>query len=204
MKIGIAITGASGQIYAYRLLRLLEKHILTGWQISVVVSETAFKIMHLEGVPWKYIKYIEKERPQIVRHNIKDFTAPIASGSYGLDCLIVIPCTVGALGRIASGVCDDLITRAAHVQLKDRRKLIVVLRETPLNLIDIRNMETVTLAGGIIMPASPGLYLVQHRVGCIVRGDVTFEEVADKFVERVWDIARLPDIGQKRWGENNG
>jgi 4-hydroxy-3-polyprenylbenzoate decarboxylase len=196
MKVAIAITGASGQIYAYKFLRLFEEKIITGWYVSVTASETAFKVMHLEGVPWKYVEYIEKAKPQIVRYDYKNFEAPIASGSYGLDCLVVIPCTVGALGRIASGVCDDLITRAAHVQLKERRRLVLVVRETPLNLVDIKNMETITLAGGIIMPASPGLYLFKNS-------DITFEKVAERFVERVWDVAGLPDIGQKRWGENN-
>ena len=116
--------------------------------------------------------------------------APFASGSGKYDTMIIIPCSMGTLGRIASGISNDLITRAADVVLKERRKLICVIRDTPYNLIHIRNMETVTLAGGIICPATPSFYSQPQ----------TIEEVAATVVDRVLDLAGL-DIKTFRWGK---
>jgi 4-hydroxy-3-polyprenylbenzoate decarboxylase len=104
--------------------------------------------------------------------------------------MIIIPCSMGTLGRIAAGISNDLITRAADVILKEKRKLICVVRETPYNLIHIRNMETVTLAGGIICPATPSFY----------SNPTTLEEVADTVVDRVLDLAGY-DISTFRWGQ---
>jgi 4-hydroxy-3-polyprenylbenzoate decarboxylase len=119
-----------------------------------------------------------------------DFSAPFASGSARYDALIVIPCSMGTLGRVASGTSDDLVTRAADVMLKERRKLILVVRETPYHLIHIRNMETVTLAGGIICPATPSFY----------SQPTTIEAAAKTVVDRVLDLAGL-DISTFRWGQ---
>ena len=118
-----------------------------------------------------------------------DFTAPFASGSGKYDTMIVIPCSMGTLGRIAGGISNDLLTRAADVILKERRKLICVVRETPYNLVHIRNMETVTLAGGIICPATPSFYSLPRTV----------EELAMTVVDRVLDLAGF-DISTYRWG----
>src|SRR6201999_2579569 len=112
-----------------------------------------------------------------------------ASGSGKYDTMIVIPCSMGTLGRIATDISSDLITRAADVVLKERRRLICVIRETPYNLVQIRNMETVTLAGGIICPATPSFY----------SRPATIEEVAGTVVDRVLDLAGL-DISTYRWG----
>jgi len=123
-------------------------------------------------------------------YNTTDFLAPFASGSGQYDTMIIIPCSMGTLGRIASGVSNDLITRAADVILKEKRKLICVVRETPYNLIHIRNMETVTLAGGIICPATPSFY----------SKPLTIEAVASTVVDRVLDLAGI-EINTYRWGK---
>ena len=122
-------------------------------------------------------------------HSNKDFTASFASGSGKYDTMIIIPCSMGTLGRIASGISNDLITRAADVILKERRKLICVARETPYNLVHIRNMETITLAGGIICPATPSFYSLPQNI----------EELAATVTDRVLDLAGLP-VKTYRWG----
>ena len=122
----------------------------------------------------------------------QDFTAPFASGSANYSTLIVCPCSMGTMGRIASGVSDDLITRTADVMLKERRRLILVARETPYNLIHINNMKIITEAGGIICPATPSFYSKPE----------TFEELAATVVDRVLILSGLK-IDSFRWGENN-
>src|SRR5690606_1514311 len=121
-----------------------------------------------------------------------DFSAPFASGSAQYDTMIIAPCSMGTLGRIATGISNDLITRAADVILKERRKLICVVRDTPYNLIHIRNMETVTLAGGIICAATPSFYSRPQ----------TIEAVAATVVDRVLDLSGFT-IASFRWGTNN-
>lgn len=119
-----------------------------------------------------------------------DFNAAFASGSGKYDTMIIIPCSMGTLGRIAAGISNDLITRAADVVLKERRRLICVVRDTPYNLVHIRNMETVTLAGGIICPATPSFYSKPQ----------TIEQLAGTVVDRVLDLAGF-DISTFRWGK---
>ena len=183
-KIAVAITGASGSIYAKVLLdKLLQ--IKEQWTaLDVVMSTNAREVWKTELGNEDYsnypVRYFDKH----------DFMAPFASGSARYNIMIVIPCSMGTLGRIASGVSDDLVTRAADVILKERRKLILVVRDTPYNLVHIRNMETVTLAGGIICPATPSFY----------SKPATFEEVAATVVDRVLDLAGL-DISTYRWKE---
>jgi 4-hydroxy-3-polyprenylbenzoate decarboxylase len=152
MKIAVAITGASGSIYAQLLLQKL-LHLKDQLQeVSVVMSSNAKFVWQTELGNEQYkdfpFRYFEK----------MDFLAPFASGSAKYDALIIIPCSMGTLGRIAGGISNDLVTRGADVMLKERKKLILVLRDTPYNLVHIRNMETVTLAGGIICPATPSFY----------------------------------------------
>jgi 4-hydroxy-3-polyprenylbenzoate decarboxylase len=119
-----------------------------------------------------------------------NFDAPFASGSAKFDTMIIIPCSMGSLGRIAAGVSSDLVSRAADVILKERRKLICVVRDTPYNLVHIRNMETITLAGGIICPASPSFY----------SNPSTIEAVVSTVVDRVIDLAGF-DLESFRWGK---
>ena len=151
-KIVVAVTGASGAIYAHLLLEELQnlQHLLN--EVAVIFSDNASEIWeHENGKPFEPVLPF-----RIYQKN--DFNAPFASGSCSFDTLIICPCSMGILGRIAAGISDDLITRSADVMLKERRRLILVPRETPLNLIHIENMRTVTLAGGIICPAIPSFY----------------------------------------------
>lgn len=153
MKVVVGITGASGAIYADLMLERLAELGEQVERVDVVMSEPSRSV-------WKY------ELPDYPVERHKDFKfwepgnfwAPMASGSSSYDAMIVVPCSMGTLGRIASGQANDLISRTADVMLKERRKLILVTRETPLNLIHIRNMETITLAGGIICPGNPSYY----------------------------------------------
>ncbi len=183
-NITIAVTGASGSIYAYRLIRKLKTLNNQVDCLSLVFSENA------KGI-WKE----ELDKPIPVEQDLKvydnkDFYASIASGSCKTDTMIIIPASMGILGRIANGVSDDLISRAADVMLKERRKLIIVPRETPYNLIHIRNMETLTLAGAIICPATPSFYQKPQNINAL----------ADTVIDRVIDLLGL-DQNTFRWGE---
>lgn len=182
-KIVIAITGASGSIYAKILLDKLLA--MTGqWsELSVILTENAKAVWKTELNNTDYLNYPLKYYTQ------QDFMAPFASGSGQYNTMIIAPCSMGTLGRIASGISNDLISRAADVVLKERRKLICVVRDTPYNLVHIRNMETITLAGGIIAPATPSFYSRPN----------TIEELAATVVDRVLDLAGL-DIKTFRWG----
>src|SRR5215210_7369905 len=174
-KIAVAITGASGSVYARLLLEKLVgiKDQLT--ELSIVMTDNAKLVWQTELGNDNYAGY-----PARYFHT-KDFMAPFASGSAGYDGLIVCPCSMGTLGRIAAGISNDLITRAADVMLKERRKLILLTRDTPLNYIHIKNMETVTLAGGIICPASPSFYSKPKN----------FEELAKTVTNRALSLAGL-------------
>jgi 4-hydroxy-3-polyprenylbenzoate decarboxylase len=185
-KIVVAITGASGAIYARLLLDKLQQLTTQVAEVAVIMSDNAKQVWKLELDNEDYSKYAYKF------YGKHDFMAPFASGSAKFDTMIVIPCSMGTLGRIASGVSDDLISRAADVILKERRKLILVARDTPFNLIHIRNMQTVTEAGGIICPAVPSFYSKPQTV----------EEVALTVVNRVIDLAGLENKTY-RWGESD-
>ena len=151
-KLVVAITGASGSVYARQLLQKLH-HIQNQWEeLAVVMTDNAREVWKTELHDSSYSEY----DPYLFSN--KDFGASFASGSGNFGTMIIIPCSIGTLGRIASGTSADLITRAADVILKERRKLILVTRDTPLSLIHINNMKTITEAGGIILPASPSFY----------------------------------------------
>ncbi|SEM21038.1 4-hydroxy-3-polyprenylbenzoate decarboxylase [bacterium A37T11] len=181
-KVVVAVTGASGSIYAKVLLdKLASQTKLTN--VGVVMSDNAKDV-------WKYeLKNELYHQYPFQFYDKQDFFAPFASGSAGYDAMIICPCSAGTLGRIANGVSTDLTTRAADVMLKERKKLILVLRETPYNLIHIRNMEKITEAGGIICPASPSFY--SHPIN--------FEELAGTVINRVLDLAGL-EAGGFKWG----
>ncbi len=151
-KIVVAVTGASGAVYAQLLLTKLEKLSLQIDTCSLVFSDCGKQVWAYELGNDNYLK-----SPFSLYKN-DDLFAPFASGSSGYDAMIICPCTMGTLGRIASGTAGDLIARAADVMLKERKKLILVTREMPLSLIHINNMKSVTEAGGIICPASPAFY----------------------------------------------
>jgi 4-hydroxy-3-polyprenylbenzoate decarboxylase len=183
-KLVVAITGASGSIYAKLLMDKLLT-ITNQWQeVGVILTENAKEVWKTELANEEFNSYPFKF------YSTKDFSAPFASGSGQYNIMIIIPCSMGTLGRVANGISDDLITRAADVILKERRKLVCVVRDTPYNLVHIRNMETVTLAGGIICPATPSFYSKPK----------TIEQVASTVVDRVMDVAGLR-IQSFRWGD---
>ena len=182
-KIAVAITGASGSIYAKLLLQKLSQLKEQVQELSIVMTDNAKLVWQTELGDDTYYNF------QARYFTTKDFTAPFASGSARYDAMIISPCSMGTLGRIASGISNDLITRGADVILKERKKLICVIRDTPYNLVHIRNMETVTLAGGIICPASPSFYSNPKSI----------EAAAATVVDRVLDLAGL-DITSFRWG----
>lgn len=185
-KVVVAVTGASGSIYVRILLEKLFS-IKNQWDdLAIVMTENAKQVWKTE-LGNDHFKDIS-----LKNYSTTDFTAPFASGSGRFNTMIIIPCSMGTLGRIASGVSNDLITRAADVVLKERRKLICVVRDTPYNLVHIRNMETITLAGGIICPATPSFYSLPK----------TIDELAATVVDRVLDLAGF-DIKTFRWGFTN-
>ena len=182
MKILVAITGASGALYAQRLLDNLDPR---AHEIHVVQSNYAQQV-------------IAGELPGGLRlpagartHNVKSMNAPFASGSNPPDAMVVIPCTMGSLGRIAHGYSEDALLRAADVVLKEHKKLILVPRETPLSLVHVKNMELLLQAGAVILPANPGFYSQPKTV----------QEVVDTVVARVLDHLGLPQKLVARWAE---
>jgi 4-hydroxy-3-polyprenylbenzoate decarboxylase len=182
-KILIVISGASGAIYPKLLIDKLLV-IKDQWEeLSLVMSTNAKEIWKSELGNDDYkklpVRFFEKN----------DFNAPFASGSAKYNIMIVSPCSMGTLARIATGISNDLVTRAADVILKERRRLVLMLRETPYSLIHIKNMEAITLAGGIICPATPSFY----------SNPKTIEEAATTVVDRLIDLAGL-DISAYRWG----
>ena len=183
-KVVVAITGASGSVYAKLLLEKFSS-IKDQWnELAIVMTENAKQVWETE------LKNDDYKKIPVKNYSTIDFTAPFASGSGKFNTMIIIPCSMGTLGRIASGISNDLITRAADVILKERRKLICVVRDTPYSLIHIRNIETVTLAGGIICPATPSFYSLPK----------TIDELAATVVDRVLDLAGF-DIKTFRWGK---
>lgn len=181
MKIVIAGTGASGAIYLQRLLQKLdasahEVHLVLSGFAKQVIRDEIGELVIPAGVQ---------------QHGDKSMNAPFASGSARFDAMVICPCSMGTVGRIASGVSDSAITRAADVFLKERRKLILVPRETPWNLIHARNICTLLEAGALVMPASPGFY----------SRPTTVEQVADTIVDRILDQLGLPVPGTFRWAE---
>jgi len=164
-KIVVAITGASGAIYAKCLLDSLSQFQDQIESVGVVMSDNAKIVWETELGNQNYTHY------PFNFYQKNDFNAPFASGSAQYNTMIIVPCSMGTLGRIATGISDDLLTRAADVILKERRKLILVARETPYNLIHIKNMETVTLAGGIICPATPSFYSKPQSIEELASGE---------------------------------
>ena len=183
-KVVVAITGASGSIYAKLLLQKLVKMQDQVEAVGVVMSDNAKEVWKFELGDESYDDLPFK------MYGKGDFYAPFASGSAKYGTMIVCPCSMGTLARIASGISNDLTTRAADVILKERRKLILVTRDTPLSLIHINNMKTITEAGGIICPASPSFYSKPQ----------TFEQLASTVVDRVLDLCGF-EQDTFRWSE---
>lgn len=183
-KIVVAVTGASGAIYARLLLNAFSKLADQIAEVAIVMSDNAKAVWKLELGDEGYKDYPYK------MYSKYNFMAPFASGSAKFDTMVIVPCSMGTIGRIAGGISDDLISRAADVVLKERRKLILVARDTPFNLIHIRNMQTITEAGGIICPAIPSFYSKPQ----------TIEDLAMTVVNRVIDLIGLENESY-RWEE---
>jgi 4-hydroxy-3-polyprenylbenzoate decarboxylase len=183
-KIIVAVTGASGAIYAKVLLNKLVQLKEQIKEVGILMSDNAKFVWQTE------LGNKEYEKLPFSFYEKNDFTAPFASGSANFNVMIVCPCSMGTMGRIASGISDDLTTRAADVILKERRKLILVARETPYNLIHIKNMTSITEAGGIICPASPSFYSLPQN----------FEELAATVIDRVLTLSGLQNNAFS-WGD---
>lgn len=184
MKIAVAVTGASGSIYAEQLLNKLAALSGQVSEVSIVWSDNAKTVWEEELGNKNYDRFPFKVWAK------NDYYAPFASGSSDYKALIICPCSMGTLGRIAGGISDNLITRAADVMLKERRTLICAIREMPYSLIHINNMKTVTEAGGIICPASPSYY---HK-------PQSLQEAAQTVVDRIINLTGL-NAGGFRWGQ---
>jgi 4-hydroxy-3-polyprenylbenzoate decarboxylase len=183
-KIIVAITGASGSIYAKVLLDKLVALQDQIDSVGIVMSDNAKDVWKFELGDTSY------DNLPFKIYNKNDFFAPFASGSAKYDSMVVCPCSMGTMARIATGISNDLTTRAADVILKERRKLILVTRDTPLSLIHIDNMRTITLAGGIILPAAPSFYSKPQ----------SFEDLAATVVDRIIDQIGLTQ-DTYRWSE---
>ena len=192
-RIVVAVSGASGAIYAVQFLRQAT-HCFD--EIYLILSENAAAVYHQETGNTLVRPYSAEQYPggsmgpgRIIFTGTKDYFTPPASGSFRHMGMVIIPCSMGTIGRIAGGVSNDLTTRAADVCLKERRKLILVARETPLNLIHLRNMVTVTEAGAIVLPAVPSFYTRPETV----------EEVIDTVVARVLQNLGVAQTLQPQW-----
>ncbi|HEY5090121.1 MAG TPA: UbiX family flavin prenyltransferase [Polyangia bacterium] len=182
MKLVVAVGGASGSVYAKRLLDALVP-IAATVDIGLVFTRSGEEV-------WKH-EIGDIPAYPFKRYGLRDFRAPFASGSAGWDAMVVIPCSTGGLARIAHGISDDLVGRAADVMLKERRRLVLVVRETPLSTIHLENMLAVTRAGAVVLPAAPSFYSKPTSI----------EAVLDTVVGRVLDQLGLPNRLMPRWGE---
>ncbi len=183
MRIVVAITGASGALYGQRLLDQLscddhEVHLLLSNYAHQVIGEELPDGLQVDN--------------RIQKHSLKSMNAPFASGSNPFDAMVVCPCTMGTLGRIAHGFSNDLLLRAADVMLKEKKTLVLVPRETPLNLVHIKNLELLCLAGATLIPANPSFY----------SGPKTIVELVDTVVARVLDHLNVPHKLAPRWRED--
>ncbi|MEM9414143.1 MAG: UbiX family flavin prenyltransferase [Planctomycetota bacterium] len=199
-RLVIAITGASGACYARRLIELV---VAQGIETHLVISPLGQRLLHdelgLDGMGGTHgnlsaLAGLPEGSPtpdNLKLHAFRDVGASIASGSFQHDGMVIIPCSSNSLGCIANGMAQNLVHRAAHVTLKERRKLVLVHRETPLSLIDIRNMQAVTEAGAIVCPAQPGFYMMPQ----------TIDDLVDFLVARVLDLLDVEHRLDVRWGE---
>jgi 4-hydroxy-3-polyprenylbenzoate decarboxylase len=182
LKFVIGVTGATGIIYAQRLLDSLDPQ---EHEVNLLVSNYAQVVIAQEWPGGLRLK------AGVRQHSIKSMNAPFASGSNAADAMVIVPCSMGTMGRVAHGFSEDVLLRTADVMLKEKKKLVIVPRETPLSLVHIRNMELLLLAGATILPANPGFY-TQPK---------TIEELADTVVARVLDHMGVQNSLSPRWQE---
>lgn len=196
--IAVAITGASGAQYP---LRLIEQLLAAGRTVQLMCSQAGQVVLNMETdlkVPGNtsemqkfFCEHFGVTDQQLQVFGRQQWTAPVASGSNPPEAVVVCPCTTGTLATIANGICDDLIDRAADVALKEKRKLILLVRETPFSSIHLQNMLTLSQAGAVIMPANPGFYFKP----------TTIDEIVDFMVSRILDHLNVPHKLGARWGE---
>jgi 4-hydroxy-3-polyprenylbenzoate decarboxylase len=181
----VGISGASGVQYGVRLLHVLKEK---GCTTHLIVTDSARKIIEIET------DYLLKEVEKLASYvyEPRDFNAPIASGSHLFDAMVVVPCSMGTLSGIACGSSDTLITRSADVCLKEKRRLVLVPRETPLSLVQLRNMVSAAEAGAVILPACPAFYSQPKSM----------EELVDVLVSRVLDLCNVKNDLSRRWKGN--
>lgn len=182
MRVVVGLSGASGSIYGLRLIEALAKG---GSELMIIASQAGLEILRMETGVGKeglsaYGRLLDNG----------ELMAPTASGSYPFDAMVVAPCSMKTLACIANGIASTLMARTADVALKERRKLVLVTRETPLSLVDIKNMERVTLAGGVVLPACPGFYHLPKSI----------EDLVDHVVGKVLDQLGMEHALFKRWG----
>ncbi|PIQ82086.1 MAG: aromatic acid decarboxylase [Candidatus Omnitrophica bacterium CG11_big_fil_rev_8_21_14_0_20_64_10] len=180
----VAVTGASGALYGVRLLREL---IRQGREPHVIVSPPGRQVLATELGSGSLKELLGSDGFR--EEQVRDFASPLASGSFETDGMVIVPCSMGTLGSIASGVSQNLIHRAAEVTLKERRRLILVPRETPFSQIALKNMLTLSQAGADILPANPGFYHAPASV----------EELVDFVVARILDLMGIPHTLSRRW-----
>lgn len=179
----VAITGATGAVYGVRLLQILQE--IEGLETHLLVSDAGVLNLHQELA----LNRKDVEALADVTHHVRDVGASIASGSFQSDGMIIAPCSMKTLAAIAHGLSDNLIARAADVVLKERRRLVLMVRETPFNLAHLRNMISVTEMGGIIFPPLPGFYHRPHSI----------DEMIDHTLGRVLDLLTIPHALTPRW-----
>lgn len=184
----VAITGASGAIYGVQLLRRLRE--MPGIETHLLLSSAGVLNVHQE----LDMKRGDVEALAHVIHNVNDIGASVASGSFATAGIVIAPCSMKTLGAIANGLADNLIARAADVCLKERRRVVLLARETPLNLAHIRNMEAVTLMGGVIFPPVPAFYQRPRSL----------EEMVDHTLARVLDLFDIEHDLAPRWSGQVG
>jgi 4-hydroxy-3-polyprenylbenzoate decarboxylase len=193
LTLTLAITGASGSLFAVEMLRALHEDERVG-RVYLVVSPSALRVLAEETTLTGRSSLVEKilghssDKITLLEHN--DIGAAIASGSCPVDAMLILPCSMGTLGGIAHGLAGNLIERAADVCLKERRRLVLCVRETPLNLIHIRNMAAVTEAGATVYPVIPTFYNHPQSI----------EDIARNYVHRVLQHIGLPQPGAFAWG----
>lgn len=178
----LAVTGATGMLYVPSFLKILSEHKV---RVHGLISDAGRMVLQLElGLEPTALPGVERW------FAVDDFTAPVASGSSLYDAMVILPCTVGTMGAVAGGYCGNLIHRAADVTLKERRPLILAVRETPLNRTHLRNMLTLNEAGAVIFPPMPSFY---HK-------PETLDDLANHFAGRLCDHLGIRETGLKRWG----
>ncbi len=185
----VGITGASGSIYGKRVI---EELLQRRQEVCLVATDNGSKVFEYEigiGVD-RFLEIMCKEKSSITRYENDNFFAPIASGSYDIDAMVVAPCTMTTIGKMSTGISDTLLTRAADVCLKERRRLVVVPREMPLNSIHLKNMLTLSLENAVILPPIPSFY--QHPY--------TIEDQTDSIVGRILQSIGIENDLYKKWG----